>query len=329
VDGVLSGLFVLVTLAVVIASAVRGRDLGRRIEARPDGRVRFYRLSVLRGLPLLVLPAAIVGTSERVTARDVGWAWPHGVAGYLFTAYYLIFLIFAGVRARRLMRGGAVFAGRRRFVFMIPRTARERRWAVAVALTAGVVEETVFRGGLLAVGTKIYHLPSPAVMVVALVLFAAGHLYQGGKGFLGTALAGAVFTAIFAAGGGLLLAAVAHTAQDLTSLLLIPAEPTPKPAEPTPKPAEPTPKPAEPTPQPAEPTPQPAESTPQPAESTPRQAEAAPPQAEIEIVPAETSPIPRKTPGLTNTASPKPVETPFEQATQEEETAGKAEAAGA
>jgi membrane protease YdiL (CAAX protease family) len=234
-------LLVLTTLTVVIRSVVRGRTLAQRVEARPDGRVWLYRTFVLRMWPLMLMPVATVWASNRITVRDLGWAWPHGAAGYLFTAYYVLIIAIVGVRIRRAMRRGVVIAQRRRVAFMTPRTTRERWWAVALALTAGATEEVLFRGGLLAVGTEVYHLPLVAAAAAALVLFAAGHLYQGWRGLLGSALVGFVFTVIFAVSGSLLLAVVAHAVHDLISLLLIPGESTPQPpAEEPETPAEPS-----------------------------------------------------------------------------------------
>jgi membrane protease YdiL (CAAX protease family) len=256
---ILSGLLVLVTVAVVIGSVIRGRTLAQRVEARPDGRLRLYRNFVLRMWPLMALPLVTVATTDRITARDVGWAWPHGVTGYLLTGCYMLIGVIASLRVRRMMRRGLVIAQRQRIAFMMPRTTRERWWTAALAVTAGAVEETIFRGSLLAVGTNVYHLPTIVVAGAALVLFAASHLYQGWRGLIGSALVGYIFTVIFLTSGSLLLAIVAHIAHDLMSLLLIPAKSSPKrPEEPNPAKAPPTLS----TPEPAgaRPTPEPAAS---------------------------------------------------------------------
>jgi membrane protease YdiL (CAAX protease family) len=228
---ILGTLLVLVTVAVVVGSVVRGRTLAQRVEALPDGRLRLYRNFVLRMWPLIALPLILVATTDRVTARDVGWASPHGATGYLLTGAYLFIGAIASLRARSMMRRGLVIAQRQRMAFMMPRTTRERCWTAALAVTAGAVEETIFRGGLVAVGTKVYHLPTLTVAGAALTLFAAGHLYQGWRGLIGSALVGYLFTVIFLISGSLLLAIVAHIAHDLMSMLVIPAESSRKPPE--------------------------------------------------------------------------------------------------
>jgi uncharacterized protein len=237
VTQVLSALLVLATLAVTVRSVVRGRTLAKRVEARPDGRLWLYRTFVLRMWPLMLPPIVTVWASDRITARDLGLSWPHGVVGYLLAAYYLLIIVIVSVRIRRAMRRGTVIPQRQRIAFMVPRTTRERWWAAALAVTAGITEEVLFRGSLLAVGTKTYHLPLAAAAAVAIALFAAGHLYQGWRGVLGTAMLGFIFTMIFTLTGSLLLAILAHAVQDLISLLLIPARPAPPPPTPQEPPA--------------------------------------------------------------------------------------------
>jgi membrane protease YdiL (CAAX protease family) len=229
---VLSALLVLVLLAAAVGAVIRGRTLAQRVESRPDGRVWLYRNFVLRMWPLMVLPPLVAWASSRLTTADLGWAWPHGVGAYLLAAYYLVVLTIASFRVRGRMRRGVVFARRQRVAFMIPRTARERWWVVALSLTAGITEEALFRGALLAVGVKIYHLPYLVAALAAVVIFAVGHLYQGWTGLVGSALVGSIFAVLYALSGSLLLPILVHASQDLISLHLIPAASTPQPPTP-------------------------------------------------------------------------------------------------
>ncbi|MET7426577.1 CPBP family intramembrane glutamic endopeptidase [Dactylosporangium sp. NPDC005555] len=107
--------------------------------------------------------------------------------------------------------------------FLRPRTPAERRWAVVAAVAAGAGEEIVFRGLLIAAGAGILGLPLWAAAVLAAVLFGAGHRYQGIRGVIVTTGAAAVFTALYALTGNLLLPIVLHATVDLVSLLLVPA----------------------------------------------------------------------------------------------------------
>lgn len=103
--------------------------------------------------------------------------------------------------------------------------AQERWWAAAVAATAGITEEVVYRGLLIAAGTRLYDLPLALVVMASLALFVAAHAYQGRKGMVGVAILGAMFTTIYLISGSLLLAIMVHIWQNLVALLLVPVRP--------------------------------------------------------------------------------------------------------
>jgi uncharacterized protein len=231
---VLSAVLVLGSVAATITAAVRARRLRERITARPDGRLWFYRRFVFRTWPAMVLLPAIAWSSRSLTAADLGWAWPHGVVGYLCAGYAGIMLLVGGLRARGRMRRGHTFARRQRILFMLPRTPRERWWALAVSVTAGVTEEAIYRGALPGIGLEVYHLPYLLAAAAALVLFAAAHLYQGGPGVVGSACVGLLYTFIYVQSGSLVLPILLHVTQDVVALILVPAEATPREADPGP-----------------------------------------------------------------------------------------------
>lgn len=109
---------------------------------------------------------------------------------------------------------------------MVPQTVRERWLVVALSFTAGTTEELVYRGLLIAVGTRLYHLPLALVVTASLVLFVGAHTYQGRRALLGITILGIMFTTVYLVSGSLLLAIVVHICQDLVALLLVPAYPT-------------------------------------------------------------------------------------------------------
>jgi len=102
---------------------------------------------------------------------------------------------------------------------MIPVTCTERWWAAAVAVGAGISEELVFRGLLLAVAVGV-GLPPVLAAAVLTVVFGAAHLYQGVRGLLMATLFGGVMSVITLGTQSLLLPIVLHTAIDLRALLL-------------------------------------------------------------------------------------------------------------
>jgi uncharacterized protein len=60
--------------------------------------------------------------------------------------------------------------------------------------------------------------------MLACAVFGIGHMYQGVKGIVGTALLGLVFSAILVVTGNLLLPMILHFLIDLRILLMLPAK---------------------------------------------------------------------------------------------------------
>lgn len=98
---------------------------------------------------------------------------------------------------------------------MIPRDAREARAFGALAVTAGVCEELLYRGFLMAYFAALLGL-WPAVGLSA-VAFALGHLYQGAPGVLKTGAVGLVMAGLLVLTGSLWAPMLLHAVIDLTS----------------------------------------------------------------------------------------------------------------
>ncbi len=98
---------------------------------------------------------------------------------------------------------------------LAPQTRAENRLFGMVSITAGVCEEILYRGLLLAtlvslVGTW------PAVAISSLI-FGLGHAYQGISGIAKTGLVGLVLALFTVFSGSLFIAIVLHAVIDLTS----------------------------------------------------------------------------------------------------------------
>ena len=96
---------------------------------------------------------------------------------------------------------------------LVPRTDAEHRIFRAVALTAGIVEEIVYRGYLIWYMTAFVGA-WPAALAAA-VAFGLGHFYQGPSGVVKTGVAGLVAGGLFVATGSILWPIVLHVAVDL------------------------------------------------------------------------------------------------------------------
>jgi len=97
--------------------------------------------------------------------------------------------------------------------FVLPHTQGELRWCTGLAVTAGIVEEILWRGFLI-VYLQTY-LPLWAAMSMSVVLFGLAHCYQGLRQLPGVLFVGGLLTALFYFSGSLWLPILCHICIDL------------------------------------------------------------------------------------------------------------------
>lgn len=225
-------------VTVLVAAALLGYHVavepwwGRAVYARlvrlrphdPGALIAFARLTVGVQVAATAAVVLVVLVDPGVAAGSIGLTVPTvpddappalaGVIGGMLAG--LVVLTVLGIRAARRGRAPVAPAA---FAAMIPVTRTERWWMAAVSVGAGVSEELVFRGLLLAVavGSGVPPLLAAAVLTV---VFGAVHLYQGWAGMLSATVLGAVMFAITLGTGSLLIPIVLHAAIDLRGLLL-------------------------------------------------------------------------------------------------------------
>lgn len=150
-------------------------------------------------------------TLKMVSAYS-GWGWLAlglGVAGAGFMVWQMISVMKSPEELAKLRsQMGDLRA-------LAPVTPKEGRVFALVAVTAGVCEEILYRGILLAVLIPVVGL-WPAVGLSS-VVFGMGHAYQGFPGIVKTTLVGLVMALLTVFSGSLLVAMVLHTVIDLTS----------------------------------------------------------------------------------------------------------------
>lgn len=103
--------------------------------------------------------------------------------------------------------------------FFLPFTARERAWFAVVSVTAGICEETLYRGFLYRYFRDAWHWGLLAAVIASAVVFGLAHGYQGLTGILATGVVGGLLAAIYLAAGSLLAPMVFHALIDLRILL--------------------------------------------------------------------------------------------------------------
>lgn len=237
--GRLSGLplvlaVLLATYLVVVQPAVGGwsqRRFERVGRVDPGARIARYRRTILLEWTLLAVTLLVVKLAPGLDLGDIGVRWPglaHGAApftviGTLGLAVSAALLV--GLR-RRVAREGVPVSAPRQVMALLPRTARERQVFVWLAVTAGLCEETLYRGFLLAVAVAVAPGLSPwwAVFVAALA-FGAAHAYQGAFGVVGTGILGGCFAIMYLGSGSLLLPVLYHVLVDLRALVLTATRP--------------------------------------------------------------------------------------------------------
>jgi membrane protease YdiL (CAAX protease family) len=103
---------------------------------------------------------------------------------------------------------------------MLPATRPERSWFFALALTAGVCEEVLYRGYVIAYlagwcGFVLPHQSFLAAAVLSSLVFGVGHAYQGPRGVLVTSAVGGFLAAVYAITGSLFAGMIVHALMDL------------------------------------------------------------------------------------------------------------------
>jgi membrane protease YdiL (CAAX protease family) len=108
---------------------------------------------------------------------------------------------------------------------IMPQTTTEAFAFVALACTAGLSEEFVYRGFVFAVFSRAFADSAFAVffaLVVSSAWFAMAHLYQGRRGIITTFVVGTLFSTVRIWSGNLVPAIIGHIGVDLVAGLYAP-----------------------------------------------------------------------------------------------------------
>lgn len=211
-------------LILVVFFPLRARTFGyRRLEVAiaerlPEVRLALYREAIaLQWLFAAGLVALWIGLRRPLAALGLG-AQPSprflGVCAVIVVLTVLV--LWQRTQALRDDAALASVRARLRHVErMLPRSPTELRWFYWLSATAGVCEELLYRGYLIAYLAT--WLPAPAAAAVAALVFGIGHSYQGARGVLTTTAAGAILGFAYLVSGSLLPGMVAHALGDAHS----------------------------------------------------------------------------------------------------------------
>lgn len=222
-----SALVAYLALVLPIAGRHRYRVLQSEAALDPGRRMAAYRSSVVRQWVMVALCLGVLVVAG-APLSEVGLGLRVAHLGDLAGGLALLAVLGGGLALALRLSPAARARVLRPVAALLPRTTAERRMFVAVALTAGVAEEIVFRGFLLVYLTEVFPPTGLGVaMVVSSLLFGLAHSYQGVLGVLMTGLAGYWLAGLFVVTGSLLLPIVVHALVDLRLLLVLPRSPEP------------------------------------------------------------------------------------------------------
>ncbi len=98
---------------------------------------------------------------------------------------------------------------------IIPQSAREVRWFNALSVTAGICEELLYRGFLIAYLSS--YVGTLWAVLLSSLAFGLGHSYQGLRGVVRTAGVGLVLAGLYVLTGSLWAPILLHAIVDITS----------------------------------------------------------------------------------------------------------------
>jgi membrane protease YdiL (CAAX protease family) len=193
--------------------------VGRMALAANPHRIRMYLLTlffewlvfayIVAGVRRHGAPVRMVlGTrwhSFRQLLRDIGIA-----LAFWILAAVLLFVL------GRLLHAGAA---RRDIGFLLPQGGRELALWIALSVTAGICEETIFRGYLQRQFIA-FTGSAPAGILLSAAAFGAGHAYQGSRMMLVIGVYGAMFGLLAHWRGSVRPGMIAHAWQDSLSGLV-------------------------------------------------------------------------------------------------------------
>lgn len=211
-------MIVLLFVVQPIQGAYAYRRYVARIEAgAPPALVKQYRIT------LLVEWAALAALMIAWFALDrplgaLGFASPGGTGvyvGLLLLLAMTVYLVFAWRRASAATpderaKFAASLGNLRHFMPHDRRTYRTFFW---LSITAGIVEEILYRGFVFWYLGQF--LPVWAVVLVSALAFGVGHSYQGASGIVRVTLVGIVFGGYYLLTGSIWLPIVAHAVLDI------------------------------------------------------------------------------------------------------------------
>lgn len=201
-------------------------SLARRRDTEPRALVGYFTFVLVFWWVLAALALAVLLLSPGMTAADLGIVAPESpVTTVVVIVTMGAVTVVSGRKMRALAAGGRNVPGLASIRAMLPRTAQERRLAIAVAVTDGICAELVYRGLLIAFAVGVLDLDLYVAAALSALVYAVAGMYQGRSGVIAFGLVGALFAGLYVSTGSLLLPIAVHIALSVRDLTLPEPEP--------------------------------------------------------------------------------------------------------
>jgi len=162
-----AGLVLAIPLAAyaVFGEPLLGRSFYARLKREREqdrgALLRFYRLTLSIEWAWTAVVGIIVVVAPELSGGSVGLALPGGrhlPQAFGFTGAIAVSVAVSSVILHQRAVAGKSIPGQGAVLALLPRTSAERRLAVAVSMTAGICEEVLYRGLLIALAVDLLGL---------------------------------------------------------------------------------------------------------------------------------------------------------------------------
>jgi len=199
------------------------RYFARVKEGKPARRVRAYLQTMAMEWAFLAALAFAWFKLDRPVA-DLGFVAPGGVGFWSCVGIFAVFtgyLIYAWRSARHASDDEKSKQAQSLgdLVHFMPRNRHHLRSFIAISITAGIVEEIVYRGFVLWYLAQL--MPLWAAVIASSIAFGLGHSYQGAMGALRCGLIGLAFAIFYIVSGSIWLPIVAHAVLDILQGMML------------------------------------------------------------------------------------------------------------
>jgi membrane protease YdiL (CAAX protease family) len=213
-------LLIFFVLGVIVPWRGRKRlqQLLAKSRVEPGERLSLY-LSTIAFQWIAAAVAAWRAWAHGYTAAQLGLALPGRFRLFAITVCGAIAIVtLQWLNLRRMGRSGSPLRGPLQALaeHILPQSPTELIPFMALALTAGICEEFLYRGFAMAAISRA-GLPSAVVILLSSVLFGLAHLYQGRAGFFSTMVLGILFGVSRAALSSLLPVIAWHVGIDVVA----------------------------------------------------------------------------------------------------------------